>query len=88
MSAAPASVSRPSWKTVAASASEASAARAFRVATPTRSQSASTASGDWPWPASQLPKERSSVVGSAGSTDRSARAARAVESRALIGSTE
>ena len=48
MSAAPRSVSRPTWNTIAARASEASSARALRVATPTRSHSASTVRASWP----------------------------------------
>ena len=47
-SPAAASVSRPSWKTVAARASEASAARAFSVGSAIRSHSASIAAARWP----------------------------------------
>ena len=50
------SVSRPVWNTLAAMASDASAAGRLTVGTVIRSQRAATAPGDWPCRASQAPK--------------------------------
>jgi hypothetical protein len=81
MSAAGVSVSSPIWNTVAARAKDACPAVALSVATPTRSHNALMARSLWPCAASQSPKLRSSLAGSAGSTRRSASAAGTKRSR-------
>ena len=80
----PVSVSSPVWNTLAAMASDASAAGRLTVGTVIRSHRPATASGDWPCRASQAPKRllvQGRVV--AGPGARNASTARPRPSRSL-----
>ncbi len=86
MSPAAASVSNPVWKTLAAIASEASAAGRFTVGRQIRSHKAEMASSPWPCAPSQDANVCWSSAGSFRSSRARAKAARPRPNRALSGS--